>query len=87
MKKQRIYLRIAALLLCAVMVLGMTSAAHAADTVKFLRGTYEVQDGKVLIYGRDLPSGGTLTVSSDSGALDGAELSNAKTQKQPMTLY
>ena len=87
MKNQRLHLRIAALLLCAVMIFGMTCAAHAADTVKFLRGTYEVQDGKVLIYGRDLPSGGTLTVSSDSGALDAAELSNAKTQKQPMTLY
>lgn len=87
MKKQRIYLRIAALLLCAVLVLGMTSAACAADTVKFLRGTYEVQGDRVLIYGRDLPAGGTLTVSSDSGVLTGAELKTAKTQDQPMTLY
>lgn len=73
-------------LLCLAVLAGLVLSVAAAGVGTFLRGTYEVEEEQLLLYARPLPSGGTLTVTSDSFVLDGA-VTTVSELKTPVTVY
>lgn len=73
-------------ILCLAILAGLVLSVGAAGVGKFLRGRYEVGEDQLLLYAKPLPSGGTLTVTSDSFVLDGA-VTTVGELKNPVTVY
>ncbi len=73
-------------ILCLAILAWLVLSVGAAGAGKFLRGSYEVGEDQLLLYARPLPSGGTLTVTSDSFVLDGA-VTTVSELKNPVTVY
>lgn len=73
-------------ILCLAILAWLVLSVGAAGAGKFLRGSYEVGEDQLLLYARPLPSGGTLTVTSDSFVLDGA-VTTVSELKTPVTVY
>ena len=74
------------ILLCLMIMANLILTVGASGAGAFLRGSYEVGEDQLLLYARPLPSGGTLTVSSDSQILDGI-LATVGEVETPVTIY
>lgn len=74
------------LALCLALLMCLLLPASAAGTTDFLRGGYEIADRDLLLYGKPVPSGGTLTVSADAQTLD-AFLTTVGEIRSPVTIY
>ena len=64
--------KVISFVLSLTLLAGLALTAGAAEAGKFLRGSYEMAEEQLLLFGKPLPAGGTLTVSSDSVTLDAA---------------
>lgn len=73
-------------ILCLAILAWLVLSVGAAGAGKFLRGSYEAGEDQLLLYARPLPSGGTLTVTSDSFVLDGT-VTTVSELKNPVTVY
>lgn len=72
--------------LCLALLACLLLPVGAAAGTSFLRGSYEIEDWDLLLYGKPLPSDGTLTVSADAQTLD-ALLTTVGEVGSPVTIY
>lgn len=72
--------------LCLALLICLLLPVSAASTTDFLYGSYEITDWNLLLYGKPVPSGGTLTVSADAQTLD-AFLTTVGEVGSPVTIY
>lgn len=78
--------KVISFVLSLTLLAGLALTAGAAEAGKFLRGSYEMAEEQLLLFGKPLPAGGTLTVSSDSVTLDAAAATVGEV-KTPVTVY
>lgn len=77
--------KLTALLLC-LLILCCTVTAGAVNVASFLH-FHEISGGTLLLYGKELPPQGTLTVSIDSQQIPGATYSTIAEAGTPVTVY
>ena len=78
--------KVISFVLSLALLASLALTAGAAEAGKFLRGSYEVAEEQLLLFGKPLPAGGTLTVSSDSVTLDAA-MATVGEVETPVTVY
>ena len=79
--------KLLSILLCLVLSAALLLPAWAAASGSFLFRDYDVADQSVYCYGKQLPSGGTLTVSCGPNETEDASFSTIRAAKVPVTVY
>ena len=79
--------KLLSILLCLVLGMVLLLPAWAATSGAFLYRDYDVTEGTVYCYGKQVPWGGTLTVSYGANKVDGTSFSTVRKAKVPVTVY
>ena len=73
------------MVLCLLLIFPGTEA-YAAGNTSFLN-FYEVTEDMLYLYGRELPLGGSATVSVDSQVISDVKCTSVAAEKLPVTVY
>lgn len=79
--------KIATIALCLILVVSLTLSVSAASAGRFLLKEYDVKAETIYCYGKQLPQGGTLTVTAGSETVDNVIMSTLEKENVPVTVY